>query len=477
MPSSFEQNWNVAKKAFESATGKKKPSAGFLGIFHRSGLQDACKGLDAAFDKNAEAMQKALDKFRKEAADYRKTLTAAEKKEDGDYKKEVQKLAGMLDAIEADYQEALEQKLPKQVTLPDAISRSDNIYARCKTKAFELKPVKVSVGFTERSVRINKMVEAEFEGLIQTLIHRCSNLMRDMEIEVAKLVDGAEAKAEGAADEKTVDKIVASLEKEVTATVDRYKAQADETVEKLCADWFRKYQLASEYKKGFVKTVVIGTVSIAASVTLLALTGGGAAVPLALAIGGNVKNLLGICSAAYNYAKDINKTESKLISQMMTIAERFEKAGPEWQGKLKIESLEMLATVGLPISAAGATEKTLAEYAKKCVDYEDKHLRPLQQQFRAIMRDVEALQREEPKLGGKMAQAFGKIFDALAEENRAVQERTDLRVWAQENLDVLNGRRADIIKKLNKTVEAGSALAGVAGILKNIAEIAVKVAA
>ncbi|WP_207477832.1 hypothetical protein [Arenibaculum pallidiluteum] len=477
MPSSFEQTWNSAKTAFENATGKKKPSAGFLGVFNRSGLQGVCRDLDGAFGRDADAMQKAFDRFRKEAADYQKTLAAAEKKEAGDYQRELQKLSGVLDAMAREYQRALEVRLPRQITLPDAISRSDNIFARVRTKAFLLKPVRVSVGFSERSVRISRMVAAEFDGLVQTLIQRSSNIMRDLEIEVAKLVAAAEAKAASTRNEAAIEKITAALRKDVAAVVEHHKALADATVDKLCADWFRKYDLAAQYKRGFVKTMVVGTIGITASVTMLAVTGGGAAPAIALAIVSNVKILLTACSAAHNYGRAISKTEKELVSQTAAVIERFARAGPEWKGKVKIESRELLATIGLPVSAVGAMENTLAEYARKCVDYEAKHLRPLQTAFRTIMRDVHALVGEDPKLGRRIAKAFERAFDALAKENVAMQARADLRIRTRENLDVLNGRRADAVKRLNQTVEAGLGLAGIAAILKNVAEIAMKVAA
>ncbi|GAA0575485.1 hypothetical protein [Caenispirillum bisanense] len=98
---SFEADWKQAKKAFEAATNKKKPSAKFLGFFHKSGVEDAFKAYDKALDKgDKKALDAALVAVGKAASAYHSTLEKAAKAEtDALYAKEVKKLGDKLDAI------------------------------------------------------------------------------------------------------------------------------------------------------------------------------------------------------------------------------------------------------------------------------------------------------------------------------------------------------------------------------------------
>ena len=78
----FASDWKSAKAAFETATGKKKPSAKFMGVFHKSGLEDVTKALDAALGKSdAKALEKALLDYVKSATSYQTTLEKSAKAE------------------------------------------------------------------------------------------------------------------------------------------------------------------------------------------------------------------------------------------------------------------------------------------------------------------------------------------------------------------------------------------------------------
>lgn len=78
----FANDWKSAKTAFETATGKKKPSAKFMGVFHKSGLEDVTKALDTALGKSdAKALEKALLDYVKSATAYQTTLEKSAKAE------------------------------------------------------------------------------------------------------------------------------------------------------------------------------------------------------------------------------------------------------------------------------------------------------------------------------------------------------------------------------------------------------------
>lgn len=98
---SLLSEWKVAKKNFETATGKKKPSAKFLGVFNKSGVEDVLKALDSALDKgDPKAMEKALEAAAKSAGSYYQTLAKAEKEDkDSNYITEVKKLSDELSDI------------------------------------------------------------------------------------------------------------------------------------------------------------------------------------------------------------------------------------------------------------------------------------------------------------------------------------------------------------------------------------------
>ncbi|MFL7900823.1 hypothetical protein ACJ41P_06790 [Azospirillum argentinense] len=97
----FASDWKSAKTAFETATGKKKPSAKFMGVFHKSGLEDVTKALDAALGKNdAKALEKALLDYVKSATAYQTTLEKSAKTEGvATIAAELKKLGQALDDI------------------------------------------------------------------------------------------------------------------------------------------------------------------------------------------------------------------------------------------------------------------------------------------------------------------------------------------------------------------------------------------
>lgn len=97
----FANDWKSAKTAFENATGKKKPSAKFMGVFHKSGLEDVTKALDGALDKgDAKALEKALLDYVKSATAYQATLEKSAKAEGAaTIAAELKKLGQALDDI------------------------------------------------------------------------------------------------------------------------------------------------------------------------------------------------------------------------------------------------------------------------------------------------------------------------------------------------------------------------------------------
>ncbi|GAA4251076.1 hypothetical protein GBZ26_07605 [Azospirillum formosense] len=97
----FASDWKSAKTTFETATGKKKPSAKFMGVFHKSGLEDVTKALDTALGKSdAKALEKALLDYVKSATAYQTTLEKSAKAEGAaTIAAELKKLGQALDDI------------------------------------------------------------------------------------------------------------------------------------------------------------------------------------------------------------------------------------------------------------------------------------------------------------------------------------------------------------------------------------------
>jgi hypothetical protein len=113
---SYLKDWQDAKKAFEAATGKKKPSESFLGVFRKSsGMESACKGLDDAIKKpTLDGLTKAMMAFDKSRSDYLKLLGKADDADKGgDYAKEIQKLAGALMGIQETYARDMQEALQR----------------------------------------------------------------------------------------------------------------------------------------------------------------------------------------------------------------------------------------------------------------------------------------------------------------------------------------------------------------------------
>jgi hypothetical protein len=98
----FVEEWKDARKAFETATQKKKPCEKFIGLFNKStGILNAVKELDESLkSREADRMMKAEDVFAKVKGDYTPILLKAAKEDKGcDYIKETQKLGDALDDI------------------------------------------------------------------------------------------------------------------------------------------------------------------------------------------------------------------------------------------------------------------------------------------------------------------------------------------------------------------------------------------
>lgn len=105
----YLEDWTSAKKQFETATGKKKPSQGFLGAFKKSsGLETATKGLDKALANfDAKTAAKAEADYTKAWQGYLSILEKADKDDkDADYKAEIGKLKQALEKIALDFTKA-----------------------------------------------------------------------------------------------------------------------------------------------------------------------------------------------------------------------------------------------------------------------------------------------------------------------------------------------------------------------------------
>lgn len=102
----YQDTWVEAKRAFEVATNKKKPDAGF---FHFSGIEPATKELDKALAApDAVGLAKAQTAFHKAHQEYLKALEKAKKsdKKSDEYKAEIDKLITCLEGIAVDFSKA-----------------------------------------------------------------------------------------------------------------------------------------------------------------------------------------------------------------------------------------------------------------------------------------------------------------------------------------------------------------------------------
>lgn len=102
----YQETWIAAKRAFETATNKKKPDAGF---FHFSGVESAAKELDKALEKpDAVGLAKAEAGFHKAQQEYLKATEKAKRsdRKSDEYKTEVDKLIKCLETLSLDFSKA-----------------------------------------------------------------------------------------------------------------------------------------------------------------------------------------------------------------------------------------------------------------------------------------------------------------------------------------------------------------------------------
>lgn len=121
---SYSADWKDAKKKFETATGKKKPSEKVMGAFRKSsGLEKACAGLDSALKKPAiDVCLKAEEVFITAQQQFMDLVQKAEQSDkDVDYKRELGALGNALNKILEEYTTA------KQIALQNAPQRLADI--------------------------------------------------------------------------------------------------------------------------------------------------------------------------------------------------------------------------------------------------------------------------------------------------------------------------------------------------------------
>jgi hypothetical protein len=131
---SFQKEWAFIKANFTKATGKKKPSEKFLGVFNKNtGLTPACTKLDIALAKpDPSGATKALADLKKVAGDYVRILAkAATEKSDATLSAETKVMIGELNLLLNQGEKAVEaiqtpppkaiQPPPPPKTLPDLI--------------------------------------------------------------------------------------------------------------------------------------------------------------------------------------------------------------------------------------------------------------------------------------------------------------------------------------------------------------------
>ncbi|MBL8796317.1 MAG: hypothetical protein JNM56_20625 [Planctomycetia bacterium] len=119
--------WKTAKTKFEAATGKKKPSEKFMGIYKKSsGVESALKKLDAAIAKKSlREVAQSKEEFRKTHETYYATMVKGAKAEAGDanYQAELVKLNVALNQIYRQATEA-EEALAKDPKTPMTVEEA-----------------------------------------------------------------------------------------------------------------------------------------------------------------------------------------------------------------------------------------------------------------------------------------------------------------------------------------------------------------
>ncbi|MBL8797580.1 MAG: hypothetical protein JNM56_27015 [Planctomycetia bacterium] len=121
------QDWKNAKTRFEDQTKEKKPSEKFWKIFRKSsGLESACKALDAALQKGDLAgMKKALDGYRETSKAYASLLDRSGDDKSSTYKQELVVLKQALTAIEKKFCTSRTEALLKQMAALKQVLEKD----------------------------------------------------------------------------------------------------------------------------------------------------------------------------------------------------------------------------------------------------------------------------------------------------------------------------------------------------------------
>lgn len=214
---SFESEWGAAKHSFEVATGKKKPSGKFLGVFHTSGISDRLKKIDTVLSKGSlDDVADAYEALGKDAANYSKTLLKTAKEDSAaNYGAEAKKLSDALDHI------------VRQTGLA-VNKRAEELRAHAKAEA-EAEAMKEARNIVSKMLAIINPLLAGTQREAQAMAHAIDESNRCLGQLLTSQMRGDAKAARASADQvkKAVETLTASRKK-----IDAAKTRADEVVAK-----------------------------------------------------------------------------------------------------------------------------------------------------------------------------------------------------------------------------------------------------
>lgn len=240
----FESDWLAAKRSFETATGKKKPSGKFMGVFHTSGVSDRLKKIDAVLTKgDVDDIADTYEALGKDASAYSKILLKTAKDDaDANYGPEVKKLSDALDHI------------VRQTGLA-VNKRVEELRAAAKAKA-EDEAVKEALGLGAKMKTIVKPLLEGTRHEVQVMEDAIDEANRCLGEVITGQMGGNARAARSNADlvKKSVDTLPASRKK-----IEAAKARAEDVLAKGQAALF-KLPLPKTMSVGDISDDILGLV-------------------------------------------------------------------------------------------------------------------------------------------------------------------------------------------------------------------------
>ncbi|MGH7041391.1 MAG: hypothetical protein ACREFY_04575 [Acetobacteraceae bacterium] len=357
--------------------------------------------------------------------------------------------------------------------MPDIEITRVDLAQGLRPKNLEVPPTIIEVVLKNPPTALQKAI-ADDKLIVQKLAEAAFDKLKDARAAFSdgiKQIDESYGKKPPADEREALDR-VKTLNNQCKQIAEAQSAAAVAAAE---AEWKRaakKNKDLAKFDAGFAFKMVVGTISVAASVISAILSMG----VLAITILGAAKTVVGMASAVYNFARDMDKTESDIIDTDLALAKTWtdDELTAGKTGK------ELAAALGVPfVNSIGGLGTLLDEYNAKNAR-KDKAADEMWKKAKVLMANIEKAPDSLSAEQKKSLDALGKQTTALLNQVgdvTALSKSNDLFYDAYKaRLDTYEALRGGRLGATAKLTGGAAVLAGIVSTTNTILDIATKLA-